>query len=106
MALISTTTGRYSHPFLFGETHLYFCRDVGAFGGNLSPFYHQYPDSNLSTIAVGIGDGADDALLKIMVEGDEVKFELIPLAGGHFDDLTVYTPAYLAVATALGMNIQ
>lgn len=71
-----------------------FAGDVGAFGGNLSPFYHQYPDSNLSTIAVGIGDGADDALLKIMVEGDEVKFELIPLAGGHFDELTVYTPAY------------
>jgi 3',5'-cyclic AMP phosphodiesterase CpdA len=81
-------------PFSLEKPIYIFAGDVGAFGGNLSPFYYRYPDSNLSTIAVGVGDGVDDALLKIVVEGDEVKFELIPLADGHFHDLTTYTPAY------------
>lgn len=81
-------------PFSLEKPIYIFAGDVGAFGGNLSPFCYRYPDSNLSTIAVGVGDGVDDALLKIVVEGDEVKFELIPLADGHFHDLTTYTPAY------------
>lgn len=68
--------------------------DVGAFGGNLSPYYYQYPNSNLYTIAVGEGDSAADALLKITVDGSDVNFSLLPLAGGQFNDLSTYTPAY------------
>ena len=53
--------------------------DVGAFSGNLSPFYYQYPDSNLYTIAAGIGDSDEDALIRIEIQEGEVDFDIIPL---------------------------
>ena len=68
--------------------------DVGAFSGNLSPFYYQYPDSNLYTIAAGIGDSDEDALIRIEIQEGEVDFDIIPLGEKQFDDLTSYTPDY------------
>lgn len=70
--------------------------DVGAFGGNLTPFYNKYPDVDLYTLAVGLGDTPDDVLLQIDIHSKEVAFELIPIGGNQFSPLESYTPEYWA----------
>ena len=46
------------------------------------PYYQKYPDSNLSMIAVGIGDSENDAAALLTVsENSEVLVEFISLTG-------------------------
>ncbi|MGV8025664.1 MAG: metallophosphoesterase family protein [Anaerolineaceae bacterium] len=71
-----------------------FAGDVGAFGGNLSPFYYQYPESNLYTIAVGVGDSENDAFLRIDIENGIVQLNLLALKNGEFKEVANYTPDY------------
>lgn len=70
--------------------------DVGAFDGNLSPFYNNYPDIDLYTLAVGLGDSQSDVLLQIDIHLNEVDFELIPIGGNAFYPIESYTPEYWA----------
>lgn len=71
-----------------------FAGDVGAFGGNLSPFYYQYPESNLYTIAIGVGDSEQDALLRINIENDNVTLNILALKNGEFQEVANYMPDY------------
>ncbi len=68
--------------------------DVGAFGGNLSPFYAQDNNNQLYTIAIGLGDSEKDALLQIDLYPDKPTFELIPLGNRKFLPLESYSPEY------------
>ncbi len=70
--------------------------DVGAFDGNLSPFYNKYPDVDLYTLAVGLGDSSNDVLLQIDIHSNEVDFVLIPIGGNSFLPIESYTPEYWA----------
>ena len=70
--------------------------DVGAFDGNLSPFYNKYPDANLYTLAIGLGDSPNDVLLQIDIHAAEVDFKLIPIGGNQPSPLESYTPEYWA----------
>ncbi|MHB8807979.1 MAG: metallophosphoesterase family protein [Anaerolineaceae bacterium] len=71
-----------------------FAGDVGAFDGNLSPYYYQYPESNLFTIAVGVGDSEQDAFLRIDIEKGSVQLNLMALKNGEFKEVANYTPDY------------
>ena len=70
--------------------------DVGASGSNLSPFYNKYPEIDLYTLAIGLGDSPNDALLQIDIDSNEVDFELIPIGGNSFLPIESYTPEYWA----------
>jgi len=70
--------------------------DVGASGSNLSPFYDKYPDVDLYTLAIGLGDSPNDALLQIDIHSNEVDFELISIGGNSFLPIEHYTPEYWA----------
>lgn len=48
--------------------------DVGAWCGNLSPFYQEIPDSNVTLLAAGLGDCTEDAILQ--VDFDEASVEV------------------------------
>lgn len=38
--------------------------DVGAYGGdNLTPFYYQFPESDMYAVAIGLGDSEKDGLI-------------------------------------------
>ncbi|MBT3323023.1 MAG: metallophosphoesterase [Anaerolineae bacterium] len=69
--------------------------DVGASGGNLSPFYYKYPDINLYTLAVGLGDSPNDVLLQVdILPSSDIELELIAIGGNEFSRIETYTPAY------------
>ncbi len=70
--------------------------DVGAFDGNLSPFYNKYPDTDLYTLAVGLGDSSNDMLLQIDIHVTEVDFKILPIGGNQFSPIETYTPEYWA----------
>ncbi len=68
--------------------------DVGATGGNLSPYYHEYIDGSLTEMAVGIGDKPQDAVLFVSVKGGQVDIEPISLTGKPMRDLEDYNLEY------------
>lgn len=68
--------------------------DVGASGGNLSPFYSQDENYQLYTIAVGLGNSDKDVLLQVDFNPDRPEFKLIPLGNKVFLPLESYTPEY------------
>ncbi len=69
--------------------------DVGAFGGNLSPFYYKNPDANLYALALGLGDSPDDLLLQIdILPSSEIELQIISIGGNEFSEIETYTPEY------------
>ena len=71
-----------------------FAGDVGAMGGNLSPFYRLHQDAPLTEIAIGIGDKPEDAVLLVSVNGPQVDFEVISLTGRKMHNLSDYNLEY------------
>ena len=74
-----------------------FAGDVGAFGGNFSPFYMQDGDSQLYTLAAGLGDSPLDVIIQIDIYKDELFFDLIPLGDKEFAPLEAYNMGYWSV---------
>ena len=73
----------------------WFAGDVGAWGGNLSPYYQPYPDSGLTMIAVGIGDAKEDAAAFVSVsETGDVNIEFISLTGEEMMQVEEYNLDY------------
>lgn len=69
--------------------------DVGAFGGNLSPFYYKNPDTNLYALALGLGDSPHDLLLQIdILPSSEIDLQIISIGGNEFSEIETYTPEY------------
>jgi len=68
--------------------------DVGATGGNLSPFYHRHANASLTEVAVGIGDKTEDVVLVVSVKGGQVNFEVVSLTGQTTRDLAGYDLEY------------
>jgi len=59
-----------------------FSGDVGADkGGNLSPYFGQYPGDGLYTIAVGLGNAENDRIISVDFRDSIPKMEVISLAG-------------------------
>jgi len=73
-----------------------FAGDVGAYGGNLSPFYAQGENNQLYAIAVGLGNSDEDVLLQVGLNPDKPEFHLFPLGDKSFLPLESYTPEYWA----------
>ena len=68
--------------------------DVGAYGGNLSPFYDRDENHHIHAIAVGLGDSDEDILLQVDLTPDRPEFQLIPLGNKDFLPFETYTPEY------------
>ncbi len=71
-----------------------FAGDVGAFGGNMSPFYHKDKRANLSMYAAGIGDTEHDVVFLVSNSGKKVTVQPYRLADGKFLDLNDYNLQY------------
>lgn len=70
-----------------------FAGDVGAFGGNFSPFYGQDGETQLYTLAAGLGDSPADVILQIDV-ADTLSINILPLGGAEFAPLENYNLTY------------
>lgn len=68
--------------------------DVGAWGGNLSPFFHEYPESSLTAIATGIGDTRRDSVVLVTIDGSESQFEVVSLTGQVMRNIDEYGMEY------------
>lgn len=51
--------------------------DVGAWGGNFSPYYQKHPDADLTMLAAGFGDTEQDAALWVRYNSAQVEFAFI-----------------------------
>lgn len=71
-----------------------FAGDVGAFSGNLSPYYHQYDNSSLYSYAAGIGDTDQDVVFIVSVTGKDVEVKPYRLVDGIFLNLDDYNLEY------------
>jgi hypothetical protein len=76
------------------KTLYLFAGDVGAFGGNLSPFYNKIKQANLYTYAAGIGDTDKDVVFIVSVDGNKVTVKPYRLADQTFLDLNDYDTSY------------
>jgi hypothetical protein len=82
-------------PAARGKSLVFFAGDVGAYGGNLSPYYEKRADQNITLITTGLGDNPKrDLPVQVTVEGEQVKFELISLSGREVKTLESYNRAY------------
>lgn len=70
-----------------------FAGDVGA-EGNLTPWFEQLPDANLTMVMTGLGDQPTDAGILVTVEGAQVRLELYPLTSTRLPALQTFTPQY------------
>jgi hypothetical protein len=68
--------------------------DVGAFDGNLSPFYHKHPDVQLVVTGSGLGDTHHDVVLLVKVEDKKVTFWVLSLTGEEVYELEYYDLDY------------
>ena len=71
--------------------------DVGVRGNNLSPFYEKDANTNLYTLAIGLGDSPNDALLQVDISSTAVNFQLIPIGGNQLVPFESYTREYWAI---------
>jgi 3',5'-cyclic AMP phosphodiesterase CpdA len=71
-----------------------FAGDVGAFGGNLSPFYNKDKRANLFSYAAGIGDTELDVVFIVSNTGKNVNVQPYRLVDGKFLDLKDYSLKY------------
>lgn len=49
--------------------------DVGAWGGNLTPFQAHYPGSDFHLLTTGLGDTAQDTVILINIKGDRIDIK-------------------------------
>lgn len=68
--------------------------DVGAWGGNLSPFFQQDPNLHLVTVATGIGDTPKDSVILVTINDAEANFEVLSLTGQPADQIEAYGRTY------------
>jgi len=68
-----------------------FAGDVGAFGGNLSPFYHKDKRADIFMYAAGIGDHEDDVVFLVTNTGKNVRVEPYRLMDGKILQLEDYS---------------
>jgi hypothetical protein len=85
---------QYLQPAAAIKPVFLFAGDVGAWGGNLSPFYEKSGDANLTTIATGIGDTPQDSLLVVSVDREKVAFKVMGLAQLEYGPLEQYNRGY------------
>lgn len=71
-----------------------FAGDVGAFGGNLSPFYDKDKRAKLSMYAAGIGDTEQDVVFLVSNSGKTVSVQPYRLTDGKILDLQNYDLQY------------
>jgi hypothetical protein len=73
-----------------------FSGDVGAFGGggNLSPFFYQHPNENITAIAVGLGNGMSDKVILANQFQSGLKFQVISLTSEEVLPLEEYNEDY------------
>jgi hypothetical protein len=77
-----------------------FAGDVGAWNGNLSPFYQKDTEADLTLVAAGIGDTPLDVVLSVAVNQEKVTFEVKSLTGLEFGPLEKYNLAFWQQAAA------
>ncbi len=71
--------------------------DVGALDGNLSPLYIRSEETQLHSLAIGLGYTDSDALLQIDFSADKLEFQLLPLGDMDFLPLENYDLEYWSV---------
>lgn len=71
-----------------------FAGDVGALGGNLTPFYQLDETSGAVLIATGLGDSPADSLLQVDVNAAGTEIRIVPLGAHEFMPLAEYNLGY------------
>jgi hypothetical protein len=71
-----------------------FAGDVGAFNGNLSPYYQKDKRADLYMYASGLGDSENDVVLIVTNHGDKVTVEPYLLATGEKLNIEEYDESY------------
>ena len=74
--------------------------DVGAWCGNLSPFYDEFPDSNVTLLAAGLGDCEEDAILQVDFDESSVEVSFYSLTGQIINKFQQYNLAYYRAIAA------
>ena len=81
-------------PFAEEKPVYMFAGDVGAFGGNMSPFYNKYESKNVYSYAAGIGDTSEDVVLIIENSGKNVNVIPYQLVDGKELRIDDYSQQY------------
>ena len=71
-----------------------FAGDVGAWGGNLTPFYQPDAASGATLLATGVGDSPADSLLEVEVTSAGTEVSIFPLDGQDFLPLVEFNLDY------------
>lgn len=71
-----------------------FAGDVGAFNGNLSPYYQKDTRAKLYMYASGLGDSENDVVLMVNNEGDKVTVAPYVLATGEILNIQDFDETY------------
>jgi hypothetical protein len=82
------------------QKHIYLLAgDVGAWGGNLSPFYDELQNSSVTFLAAGIGDSEEDAVLLIEYDQQNVDVGFLRLNGQPFEEFRKFDLDYYQTLT-------
>lgn len=68
--------------------------DVGAWNGNLTPYYEKLPDSNVTCLATGLGHSQMDSVIIARERDGELHFEVFSLTGKDTLPIDTYTYSY------------
>jgi len=68
--------------------------DVGAWCGNLSPYYEKFKGSNVITVATGIGNCEEDSVLIVEEINDKITIEVFSLVGKEMWPIESYNDEY------------
>ncbi|MBN1265962.1 MAG: hypothetical protein JXA25_10745 [Anaerolineales bacterium] len=68
--------------------------DVGAYDGNLSPYFEKRPGSNITQMAVGVGNSPYDAVIIARERDGRLLFEAFSLAGREMMPIENYSYSY------------
>lgn len=81
-------------PFSLQTPVFIYTGDVGAWCGNLSPYYKKYDESNVIAIATGIGNCEDDSVLVVEEINNEITLKVFSLGQKEMMPIDYYNDDY------------
>jgi len=71
-----------------------FAGDVGAWGGNFSPYYQKHPDADLTMMAAGFGDSEFDVAIWVQYSIEDLQISFIRSDGEYIPNYSQYNLDY------------